>query len=57
MCDFGHEHGNFGFLVDAPDIRSLIFETRRLTAPAQFSVGTVALHGPLPVELAMRSPC
>lgn len=31
MCDFGHEHGDFGFLVDAPDIRSLIFEARRLT--------------------------
>ena len=35
MCDFGqHHHGEtngFGFLVDAPEIRSLIFETRRLT--------------------------
>jgi predicted metal-dependent enzyme (double-stranded beta helix superfamily) len=35
MCDFGQhrEAGttNFGFLVDAPEIRSLIFETRRLT--------------------------
>jgi predicted metal-dependent enzyme (double-stranded beta helix superfamily) len=34
MCDFGqhHDDGNdFGFLVDAPEIRSLIFETRRLT--------------------------
>ena len=42
MCDFGHEHGHhptdgvesgrhFGFLVDAPAIRELIAETRRLT--------------------------
>jgi len=36
MCDFGeHRHGeaaDFGFLVDAPEIRALIDETRRLTA-------------------------
>jgi 3-mercaptopropionate dioxygenase len=35
MCDFGqHRNGDtngFGFIVDAPEIRSLIFETRRLT--------------------------
>ena len=34
MCDFGHphqEHKDFGFLVDVPEIRSLIDETRRLT--------------------------
>jgi 3-mercaptopropionate dioxygenase len=34
MCDFGqphHHHKDFGFLVDAPEIRSLIDETRRLT--------------------------
>jgi len=35
MCDFGqHRNGeanDFGFLVDVPEIRSLIFETRRLT--------------------------
>jgi predicted metal-dependent enzyme (double-stranded beta helix superfamily) len=35
MCDFGqHDHSShddFGFLVDAPEIRSLIDETRRLT--------------------------
>jgi 3-mercaptopropionate dioxygenase len=35
MCDFGphrnDEANGFGFLVDAPEIRSLIFETRRLT--------------------------
>ena len=33
MCDFGdhHHHKDFGFLVDAPEIRALIDETRRLT--------------------------
>lgn len=37
MCDFGkphhhHEPKDFGFLVDAPEIRALVEETRRLTA-------------------------
>jgi predicted metal-dependent enzyme (double-stranded beta helix superfamily) len=34
MCDFGQHrhHENFGFLVDVPEIRSLVDETRRLTA-------------------------
>ena len=34
MCDLGHPHDHdaFGFLVDAPDIRALIAETRRLMA-------------------------
>ena len=31
MCDLNHSNGDFGFLVDVPEIRSLIFETRRLT--------------------------
>jgi len=33
MCDFGkhHHHKDFGFLIDAPEIRGLIDETRRLT--------------------------
>jgi predicted metal-dependent enzyme (double-stranded beta helix superfamily) len=34
MCDFGqhhHDHKDFGFIVDAPEIRALIDETRRLT--------------------------
>ena len=33
MCDFGqHRHdGDFGFLVDVPEIRALIAETERLT--------------------------
>jgi predicted metal-dependent enzyme (double-stranded beta helix superfamily) len=33
MCDFGkqHTHKDFGFLVDVPEIRTLIGETRRLT--------------------------
>jgi predicted metal-dependent enzyme (double-stranded beta helix superfamily) len=34
MCDFGHHahHAAFGYLVDTPEIRALIDETRRLTA-------------------------
>jgi predicted metal-dependent enzyme (double-stranded beta helix superfamily) len=34
MCDFGHRQANdaFGFLVDVPEIRALVNETRRLTA-------------------------
>jgi predicted metal-dependent enzyme (double-stranded beta helix superfamily) len=37
MCDFGKPHHHdeakdFGFLVDAPEIRALIDETRRLTS-------------------------
>ena len=34
MCDFGHPHDHkvFGYLVDTPEIRALIDETRRLTS-------------------------
>jgi 3-mercaptopropionate dioxygenase len=34
MCDFGrgHDHPAFGFLVDCPEIRALVEETRQLTA-------------------------
>ena len=34
MCDLGHAHDThpFGFLVDTPEIRALVDETRRLTA-------------------------
>jgi 3-mercaptopropionate dioxygenase len=35
VCDFGHhhhEHAEFGFLVDTPEIRELIAETLRLAA-------------------------
>ncbi len=34
MCDIGdqdRDRSNFGFIVDVPEIRSLVFETRRLT--------------------------
>ena len=32
MCDLGHhDHQHFGFLVDTPEIRTLIDETQRLT--------------------------
>ena len=29
MCDLGHDHKHFGFLVDAPEIRALIDEAVR----------------------------
>ncbi len=32
MCDFGRSHEQYGFLVDVPEIRALVGETRRLTA-------------------------
>jgi predicted metal-dependent enzyme (double-stranded beta helix superfamily) len=34
MCDLRHHHGEkaFGYLVDAPQIRALVDETRRMTA-------------------------
>jgi predicted metal-dependent enzyme (double-stranded beta helix superfamily) len=37
MCDLGDSHGHehFGFLVDVPEIRTLIAETRRVTAEMQ----------------------
>ena len=42
MCDFGqphdHPHQAFGYLVDTPEIRALVAETRRLTA----EIGDVA---------------
>jgi len=32
MCDLDHhQHGDFGFIVDVPEIRALIDETRRLS--------------------------
>jgi predicted metal-dependent enzyme (double-stranded beta helix superfamily) len=32
MCDFGHDHdGDFGFIVDRPEIRALIDEARHVT--------------------------
>jgi predicted metal-dependent enzyme (double-stranded beta helix superfamily) len=32
MCDLDHhQHGDFGFIVDVPEIRALIEETRRLS--------------------------
>ena len=31
MCDLGQKHQHYGFLVDVPEIRGLIDETRRLT--------------------------
>ena len=31
MCNLSHEHTDFGFIVDVPEIRALIDETQRLT--------------------------
>jgi predicted metal-dependent enzyme (double-stranded beta helix superfamily) len=31
MCDLGQKHEHYGFLVDVPQIRTLIDETKRLT--------------------------
>ena len=31
MCDLSHDHTDFGFIVDVPEIRVLIDETRRLS--------------------------
>jgi 3-mercaptopropionate dioxygenase len=32
MCNFGHDHnGDFGFIVDVPEIRALIDEVRRVS--------------------------
>ena len=43
MCNLGHahDHGAFGFLVDTPEIRALIDETRRLTAAMPDEVARV----------------
>lgn len=41
MCDLGHRHEHFGFLVDAPDIRALIEETARITAAIHDDAGRV----------------
>ena len=30
MCDLGHRHDHYGFLVDTPEIRALVAETERL---------------------------
>jgi predicted metal-dependent enzyme (double-stranded beta helix superfamily) len=35
MCDLGHDHQHFGFIVDVPEIRALISETERLTREVQ----------------------
>ena len=44
MCDFGqphhHDHKDFGFLVDVPEIRALIDETRRLDSRDRGYAGT-----------------
>jgi predicted metal-dependent enzyme (double-stranded beta helix superfamily) len=51
MCDMGHDHHNqdrkgFGFLVDTPEIRALIEETRRITKTIQTDAERVAALRP-----------
>ena len=46
MCDLERQPGGFGFLVDVPEIRSLIFETRRLTEAIDDPKARVAALGP-----------
>ena len=41
MCDNGHAHEGFGFLVDTPEIRALIDETHRQVAHADDPVKRV----------------
>jgi predicted metal-dependent enzyme (double-stranded beta helix superfamily) len=41
MCDLGHRHEHFGFLVDTPEIRALIEETARVTAAIPDDAGRV----------------
>jgi len=48
MCTLGHDHhaDAFGFLVDAPEIRTLIAETRRLTTEIADTAARVAALKP-----------
>ena len=49
MCDFGkhdHTHKDFGFLVDVPEIRALVDETRRLTTEIPDNAARVAALRP-----------
>ena len=50
MCDFGRQrHGeeqDFGFIIDAPEIRDLIDDTRRLTAEVADAAQRVAALRP-----------
>ncbi|MFM8532943.1 MAG: hypothetical protein ACKOEC_05055, partial [Acidimicrobiia bacterium] len=32
MCDFGHRREHYGFLVDVPEVRTLIETTQQVTA-------------------------
>jgi predicted metal-dependent enzyme (double-stranded beta helix superfamily) len=48
MCDMGrsHDHEGFGFLVDAPEIRALIDEVRRVEATLHSDTDRVAALRP-----------
>jgi predicted metal-dependent enzyme (double-stranded beta helix superfamily) len=48
MCDLGHphQHDAFGYLVDTPEIRALIDETRRLTREIEDTAARVEAMKP-----------
>src|SRR4051812_20689268 len=46
MCELGHDHEHFGFLVDAPEIRTLIEETARVIATTRDDATRVAALRP-----------
>jgi 3-mercaptopropionate dioxygenase len=46
MCDLGHHHDHFGFLVDTPEIRALVGETARLTKTIRDDAQRVAALRP-----------
>ena len=41
MCDLGHDHAHFGFLVDAPEIREGPATAKVSAAPAAIIVAAV----------------
>jgi len=41
MCDLSHHHADFGFIVDVPEIRALIDETRRLSREIRHAAARV----------------
>jgi hypothetical protein len=48
MCDMGqshdHQHEGFGFLVDTPEIRTLIDETKKLTRTIRTDTPSISIH-------------
>jgi 3-mercaptopropionate dioxygenase len=46
MCDTGHDHAHYGYLVDAPEIRALVEETMRVTSAIRDEAARVAALRP-----------